>query len=100
MTVDGIYNITIKTPLGDQQAKVTLKTDGDILTGTSESALTGVTELTDGKVNGNTLEWTENSKTPMGPIELNVKANVDGDKISGEAVSPFGPMPFEGGRES
>ena len=100
MAIDGIYNITIKTPLGDQQAKVTLKTGGDTLTGTSESAMTGVNELTDGKVNGNTLEWTENANSPLGPVELKVKATVDGDKISGEAVSPFGPMPFEGSRES
>lgn len=100
MAIDGIYNIAIKTPLGDQQAKLTLKTDGDTLTGTSESAMTGVTEITDGKVNGNALEWTENSKTPMGPIELKLKATVDGDKITGEATSPFGPMPFEGNHES
>ena len=100
MAIDGIYNITIKTPMGDQQAKLTLKTDGDTLTGTSESAMTGVNELTEGKVNGNALAWTENATTPMGPIELNMKATVDGGKISGEAVSPLGPMPFEGSRES
>ena len=99
MAIDGTYNITIKTPLGDQNVKLTLKTDGDTLTGTTESALTGVNEWTDGRVNGNEITWTENAKTPMGPVTLNMKATVEGDKITGQADSPFGPAPFEGSRE-
>jgi hypothetical protein len=100
MAIDGIYNITLKTPMGDQNAKLTLKTDGETLTGTSESAMTGVTELTDGMVKGNELTWTENAKTPMGPLTFNMTATVNGDKISGQANSPFGTSPFEGSRES
>ena len=85
--------------MGDQKATLKLKTDGDTLTGTSESSLTGVTEITEGKVNGSQITWTENSKTPMGPLTLNMTANVDGDRISGQANSPFGPASFKGTRE-
>ena len=99
MAIDGTYNITIHTPMGDQEAKLTLKTDGNILTGTSESAMAGISEIEDGKVNGNELTWTENVKTPMGPLTLNMTVTVDGDRISGEANTPFGPAPFEGSRE-
>jgi len=99
MAIDGTYNITINTPMGDQEAKLTFKTDGNILTGTSESAMAGISEIEDGKVNGNELTWTENVKTPMGPLTLNMTVTVDGDRISGEANTPFGPAPFEGSRE-
>jgi hypothetical protein len=99
MTIDGTYSITIHTPMGDQEAKLTLKTDGENLTGTSESAMTGVSEIEAGKVKGNELTWTENVKTPVGPLTLNMMATVDGDKISGQANSPFGPLSLEGSRE-
>ena len=99
MAIDGTYTITIHTPIGDQEAKLVLKTDGDTLTGTSESAMTGVSEIEDGRVNGNELTWTENVKTPMGPLTLNVTVTVDGDKISGQVNTPFGPSPLEGSRE-
>jgi hypothetical protein len=100
MAIDGVYNITIKTPMGDQQAKLTLKTDGDTLTGTSESAMTGVTELSEGIVSGNAIEWSEKTSSPMGVMEFNMKATVDGDKISGQAVSALGLALFDGNRES
>ena len=99
MAIDGTYNITIHTPMGDQEAKLTLKTDGSTLTGNSESAMAGISEIEDGKVNGNELTWTENVKTPMGPFTLNVTVTVEGDKISGEVNTPFGPSPLEGSRE-
>ena len=99
MAIDGTYNITIHTAMGDQEAKLTLKTDGSTLTGTSESAMAGISEIEDGKVNGNELTWTENVKTPMGPMTLNVTVTVDGDKMSGEVNTPFGPSPLEGSRE-
>jgi hypothetical protein len=52
----------------------------------------GVSEIEDGKVNGNELTWTENVKTPMGSLTLNVTVTVDGDKISGQANTPFAPF--------
>lgn len=99
MAVDGTYTITIKTPMGDLNATLKLNTDGGTLTGTLESAMTGVTEITDGKVNGNELTWTQNAKTPVGPLTLNITASVEADRISGQAGSPFGPAPFEGIRK-
>ncbi|MBN1850834.1 MAG: hypothetical protein JW932_19860 [Deltaproteobacteria bacterium] len=99
MAIDGTYNTLLKTPMGDQQVKLILKTEGNVLTGILESQLTGVNELTDGSVDGNELAWTVNAKTPMGPLKLKVTAAVDSDKITGKADSPFGAMPFEGARE-
>ena len=97
MAVDGSYNITVHTRIGDQNRKVTFKTEGNVLNGTSEVPMVGVAAFT-GKVNGTVVEWTENVNTPKGLLKVDFKATVDGDKISGQAVSEFGPSPFDGTR--
>ena len=38
MAIDGTYKIEIDTPMGKQEATLTLKTAGDKLSGTAESA--------------------------------------------------------------
>jgi hypothetical protein len=98
MAVDGTYNITVHTPIGDQKSKLILKTGGNSLSGSLEVAMAGVTEFMGGTVNGNEVSWTVTPKTPMGPMKLDCKATIEGDKISGQAVSMFGPAPFEGTR--
>ena len=97
MAVDGSYNITVHTRIGDQMRKMTFKTEGNVLKGTSENPMAGVASFT-GTVNGNVVEWTENVNTPKGLLKVDFKATVDGDKISGQAVSEFGPSPFDGTR--
>jgi hypothetical protein len=97
MAVDGSYNITVHTRIGDQKRKVTFKTEGNVLNGTSEVPMVGVAAFT-GKVNGNVVEWTENVNTPKGLLKVDFKGTADGDKISGQAVSEFGPSPFDGTR--
>ena len=97
MAIDGTYNITIHTSIGDQKVKLTLKTQGNALNGTSESSM-GVTTFTGGTVNGNEIQWTDNATTPMGPLKINMKGKIEGDKISGQAVSAFSLAPFDGTR--
>lgn len=97
MAVDGSFNITVYTPMGPQRSKVTFKTAGNALSGTSENPMAGVTAFA-GTVNGNEVQWAENVNTPMGPLKIDFKGTVDGDKISGQAVTMFGPSPFDGVR--
>ena len=98
MAVDGTYEITVHTPIGDQKNKLTLKTDGNSLSGSSEDAMSGSTTFSDGTVNGNEAKWTMTPQSPMGPMKLDFTATIDGDSISGQAVSMFGPAPFNGKR--
>ena len=98
MVADGTYNITVHTPIGDQKSKLILKTDGNSLRGSVEDALSRVAEFTGGTVSGKEVSWTVTPNTAMGPLKLDFKATIDGDKISGQAVSMFGPSPFEGTR--
>lgn len=97
MAVDGTYRITIKTPMGAKESLLTFKTEGNSLSGQSESEA-GVTIFAGGTVNGNDVQWVQEVKTMMGKMKIPMKAVVDGDSISGEAKTPMGAAPFEGRR--
>jgi hypothetical protein len=97
MAIDGKYKIEIETPIGKQEATLTLKTDGDKLSGTGESMM-GKNEFT-GTVKGDTLTWTMDINSPMGQMKLEYTAKVTGDDIAGEVkIGTFGSSPFKGKR--
>jgi hypothetical protein len=97
MSVDGSWNITLKTPMGAQSATLVLTTDGGTLSGQMQSPL-GNIDLTDGTVDGGSLTWKAAMTSPM-PMTLEFTATVDGDAIAGEAkLGAMGSAPFEGTR--
>lgn len=87
MAIDGNWEISIKTTALPINLKGTLvlKAEGDTLSGTSTTNF-GTSEFTDGKVDGNNIEFSVDSATPFGPATLEIKATIDGDTLSGEAV--------------
>jgi len=95
MAVDGKWNITIKTPMGDQNGTLTLKQDGDALTG-SMSGAQGDAPIEDGKVEGDKLTWKSKITTPM-PMTLEFEGLTEGDVISGNVkLGAFGMSTFSG----
>jgi hypothetical protein len=95
MAIDGTYNVEIDTPIGKQEAKVTLKTAGNILSGTGESSF-GKNDFT-GTVNGNDLSWKMEINSPMGKMKLEYTGKVTGDDIAGTVkIGDFGTAPFKG----
>ena len=97
MSVDGSWNITLKTPMGAQSATLVLATDGATLSGQMQSPM-GNIDLTDGTVDGGSLTWKAAMTSPM-PMTLEFAATVDGDAIAGEAkLGAMGSAPFEGTR--
>ena len=97
--IDGKYDVTTKTPMGDQKGTLTLVADGDALTGTL-SGDQGSIDLADGTISGDDLSWTANITSPM-PLKLEFSAKVDGDSISGSVkLGAFGNASFEGTRIS
>ena len=58
----------------------------------------GSLEISDGKVNGQTILWSSQITTPMA-MKLDCKATVDGDAISGTVTAGmFGSCPMSGSR--
>lgn len=94
--VDGTYDCTIKSPMGDQKTTLTIKSDGSSFTGTNGGAM-GTADVS-GEVNGNTLTWKQQITVPM-PMTLDCQATVDGDSIQGSVgAGAFGSFPLSGTR--
>ena len=97
MAVDGNWNITMTTPMGERNAALTLKSAGGTLTGT-QCADGKSGEIFDGTVNGDDVAWKISITNPM-PLTLAFTGKVEGDAISGEmGIGPMGSFPFKGVR--
>jgi len=96
--VDGAWDCTIKSPLGDQNAVLTVQSDGGSFTGTMSGAL-GALDVEDGVVDGDTIKWKMNIKVPM-PMTLDCEATINGDSLTGSAgAGAFGSFPLTGTRQ-
>ncbi len=97
MSVDGNWNITMSTPMGERNATLELKTAGGALTGT-QAADGNSGEIFDGTVNGNDIAWKIAITNPM-PLTLSFTGSVNGDAMSGQmGIGPMGSFPFTGTR--
>lgn len=97
MGVAGTWNVTVKTPMGEQKGTLTVEPNGDTFTGRLESSM-GAAEVNDGKVSGDSLTWKMDMKVPM-PMTLDCEATVSGDTLSGAVkAGAFGSMALEGVR--
>src|SRR3954453_4548028 len=95
MAVDGNWNITMSTPMGERKATLTLKNSGGTLTGT-QGAEGQSTEIFDGAANGDEGSWKVSITNPM-PLTLAFAGGVSGDSMSGEmGIRPMGSIPFTG----
>ncbi|WP_404336609.1 hypothetical protein AB2M62_19780 [Sphingomonas sp. MMS12-HWE2-04] len=95
--VDGSWNTVTKSPMGDQQAVLTVASNGDSFTGNFSGGL-GTTDIKDGKVDGDTLTFSLDLTVPM-PMTLTVEATVDGDNLNGTVTAgAFGSFPITGTR--
>jgi hypothetical protein len=94
--VDGTYDCTVKSPLGDQKLTLTVTAQGDSFTGQASGAM-GASDV-QGSVNGQTLAWKQQMTSPM-PMTLDISATVDGDTVTGSVgAGAFGSFPLSGTR--
>jgi hypothetical protein len=97
MSVDGTWNLTMQTPIGERKSTLDLKTAGGTLSG-KLTAEGNSTDIYEGTADGSTVAWKADIKNPM-PLTLAFTANIDGDKISGTvSAGAIGSWPFSGGR--
>ncbi len=96
--VDGDWDVTIKSPMGDQKAVLTVNSDGGSFSGQMSGGL-GTMEIPSGNVDGDTISWQMDMTVPM-PMSLDCTATVDGDSINGEVkAGAFGSMGLSGTRK-
>ena len=98
MSVDGTYKITAETPMGSMETTLTLKTDGDELSGSMSAGRMGTIDFNGGKVEGSCFSFTTTLKKFFKKIEVCGRGNVEGDRISGEVITTMGNTCFSGVR--
>jgi len=97
--VDGAWDCVMRTPMGDQKAVFTVRSAGDGFTGDMSGAL-GSLDISEGRVNGDTLVWKMELTKPM-RMTLHGKATVEGDRIEGNlAAGILGNSPLSGTRQA
>jgi predicted alpha/beta superfamily hydrolase len=95
--VDGVWNVSVNSPMGVQEMKLILKTNGAALTGTAIGGAVGAEgtqEIASGKVNGGAVAWQMSITQPM-KLTLNFSGMVKGDSLSGTVkAGAFASFPF------
>jgi len=97
MSIEGVWNVKMSTPMGEQTVELTLIADGDTLSGSMSSPM-GRAEFSGGSISGNDLTWITNISAMGTEIAVNCTATVDGDQIKGVFSSNMGSMNFMGTR--
>lgn len=96
MSIDGTYDVVVKSPMGERKSVLTVQSAGDRFTGTNAGDA-GSFDVS-GAVSGNTLTWQQKITTPM-PMTLDMTATIEGDTITGSAkAGAFGSFPLSGQR--
>ena len=94
--VDGSWDCTVKSPLGDQKMQLTVRSEGATWSGTVSGAM-GSSDVT-GEASGDTISWKQQMTVPM-PMTLDCTATIDGDTLTGSVgAGAFGSFPMSGTR--
>ena len=95
--IDGVWNIGILEPTGEKKGTLTLAASANTFTW-NMSGNGQTLEITDGKIEGDTLNWSMKLTKPI-PIALKVLAKVDGTSMSGAVTAGMlGSFPLRGTR--
>ena len=93
--MDGIYEINIKTPMGNIGGKVTLKSNGENLEGILEM-MGSKNYLTNGKQKGNECYFKGNIKNNALNIEYEIMGKLEGNVLNIYAKTNMGEFKLQG----
>ena len=97
MAVDGNWNLTMSTPMGERQGDAVAEKFGQNAHGHTGRRRHSA-EIFDGTTSGNDVAWKVSLTNPM-PLTLAFTGKVSGDSIAGEmGIGPMGTFPFTGTR--
>jgi hypothetical protein len=80
--VTGKWTATQETPRGEMKVNFNFKADGDKLTGTIGNDMMGETEIKDGKINGDAIEFKQTIKRGDREMTVLYTGKVTGDEIT------------------
>jgi len=95
--VDGDWDCTAETPMGEQRFTLSVTSRGDRFDGRLSGAL-GAIDVADGQRDGDTLRWSMGISSPL-PLMLTCEATIAGDVLDGTVqAGGFGRFPVRGQR--
>ncbi len=96
MAIEGTYKVELTTTLGNENIILTLDTFGDSLNGYMEGFF-GQQSFVDGTIDGNNVSFSLEAESPVGRLEIDVTATIEGDEIVGQVqIGAFRPSQFRG----
>ena len=97
MAIDGDWKLVLDTPMGPQEALLSVKTTSDTAFEGMMSGASGQ-QTFEGAIAGETLTWQTDITSPM-PLTLEFNVTVEGDTMNGSAkLGMFGTAPVTGAR--
>ena len=85
-SLEGDWELIIKTPQGDRVEEVTITKEGEKYFGKEGDSKFEI------EVDDNQINFTKNMSTPMGEIDMKFEGELDGDNMEGVATLTSGPM--------
>jgi hypothetical protein len=82
VTIDGIWDAVLDSPMGARHAQLRLESDGDRLSGELVEASSAMTVA--GTIHGETLELVAAPASPSGLVRIMLYGRVTGSHISGD----------------
>jgi hypothetical protein len=97
MSIDGSWNCTMNTPLGERKILLTLTANASELTGTLSDGSAG-TPIQNGRVDGANASWKADISSPMS-LTLEFTVTVTENEMGGSVkLGMFGNAPLRGTR--
>ena len=98
--MDGKWEFTVHTCMGDMRSHMEFKVDGDVLTGTGTDASNGAcAEIQNGKFDGTNFSYTLTIKRAVGEMTNEINGVLDGDNVTGKSKNPMGEFDLTGVRQ-
>ena len=79
--ISGNWKATAEGPNGAMERTFTFKVDGNKVTGESTSSMMGKSEISEGKIEGDTVSFVLTGKFGDQEVKLNYKGKISGNEI-------------------
>ena len=89
--LNGTWNITVHTFMGDMRSILNATVEGDTITGTVTDASNGAcSPIENGKVDGDKFSYQVTSKTAVGEMTNPLPGELVGDMLKGKSANGMG----------
>ena len=97
--MEGKWELTVHTYMGDMRSNMQYHVEGTVLTGTGEDASNGATgEIANGRYENGEFSYDLTIKTAVGEMTNHLTGKVEGDTLAGKSSNPMGEFEVTGRR--